>query len=254
MSRGDRRTKASAPPSAFAATLTALMACRSHCLRHARNGWSANWKQLSSILRHGPLRYLDLAHLRIDILPQVAGTGQPRRVTADHREALAPPSVWFGFSLLERFWFRFKGAPFCKGRGAAGTHSVLLPPFHGAPDAKRFCSGFDDMRPIRDSVQQRFTEPQVWKHRRPFGKRQVGSDDKRRPFRPIRNHLKQKLRADVGQRRVTHFASARSVDISATCSSAAFTWFVLFCFHQLIHQSRRCRESHPPFLPACRHA
>jgi tetratricopeptide (TPR) repeat protein len=60
---------------------------------------------VSSILRHGPLRYLDLAHLRIDILPQVAGTGQPRRVTADHREALAPPSVWFGLSLLERFWF-----------------------------------------------------------------------------------------------------------------------------------------------------
>ena len=63
------------------------------------------YASVSSILRHGPLRYLHLAHLRIDILPQVAGTGQPRRVTADHREALAPPSVWFGFSLLERFWF-----------------------------------------------------------------------------------------------------------------------------------------------------
>ena len=62
-------------------------------------------RSLSSILRHGPLRYLHLAHLRINILPQVAGTGQPRRVTADHREALSPQAFGLGFPLLERFWF-----------------------------------------------------------------------------------------------------------------------------------------------------
>jgi hypothetical protein len=36
----------------------------------------------------------NLAHLSIDILPQVAGIGQPRRVTADHPEALGlPPEI-----------------------------------------------------------------------------------------------------------------------------------------------------------------
>jgi hypothetical protein len=33
--------------------------------------------QVSSILRHGPPRYSNLAHLSSDILPQVAGIGQP---------------------------------------------------------------------------------------------------------------------------------------------------------------------------------
>jgi hypothetical protein len=69
------------------------------------------------------------------------------------------------------------------------SHSVFLPPFHRAPETERFRSSFDDVRPIRDPVQQRFAESWVRKHGRPLGKRQVGSYNDRRPFRPIRNHL-----------------------------------------------------------------
>jgi hypothetical protein len=49
--------------------------------------------------------------------------------------------------------------------------SVFLPPFHRAPEAERFRSSFDDVRPICDSVQQRFAESWIRKHGRPLGKR-----------------------------------------------------------------------------------
>src|SRR5580658_559200 len=47
--------------------------------------------------------------------------------------------------------------------------SVFLPPFHRAPEAERFRSSFDDVRPIRDPVQQGLAQSWVRKHARPLG-------------------------------------------------------------------------------------
>jgi len=51
------------------------------------------------------------------------------------------------------------------------SKSVFLPPFHRAPKAERFRSSFDNVRPICDSVQQRFAKSWVRKHGRPLRKR-----------------------------------------------------------------------------------
>ena len=51
------------------------------------------------------------------------------------------------------------------------TSSALFAPFQRASEAERLCSGLDDVGPVRDPVQQRFAEPRIRKHGRPFGER-----------------------------------------------------------------------------------
>jgi len=77
--------------------------------------------------------------------------------------------------------------------------STLFAPFQRAPEAERFRSGLDDVGSICDPVQQRLAEPRIRKHCLPLGKRQVRSDDNGRSLGTFRDHLKEKLRADVGQ-------------------------------------------------------
>src|ERR1017187_9681789 len=37
----------------------------------------------------------------------------------------------------------------------------FLPPFHGPPETERICSGFDDVRSIRNPVQQSLAQPWI---------------------------------------------------------------------------------------------
>ena len=48
------------------------------------------------------------------------------------------------------------------------SRSALFAPFQRASEAERFSSGFDDVGSIRDSIQQRFAEPRIRKHRCPL--------------------------------------------------------------------------------------
>ena len=68
---------------------------------------------------------------------------------------------------------------------------MFLPPFHRAPESERLRSGFDDVRAIRDAVQQRFAQPRIGKHTRPFREWKIGCDDDRRSLGSLRDHLKQ---------------------------------------------------------------
>ncbi len=49
--------------------------------------------------------------------------------------------------------------------GLSASSSLLL-----SAGVERFCSGLDDVCPVRDPVQQRLTEPRIWKHGHPFRK------------------------------------------------------------------------------------
>ena len=112
------------------------------------------------MFRHGPLRYPNLAHLDIDILPHLAGIrfGRP-----GGSEAWRHPVGWRRLGVTD--------AGVAKPRDPPARASGFLPPFHRPTEAERLRSGFDDVRPVCDSVQQRFAESRVWKYRRPFGKR-----------------------------------------------------------------------------------
>ena len=129
----------------------------------------------------------------------------------------------------------------------------LLPSFHRAPEAIRLRAGFDDVRAVGDAVQQRLAQPRIRKHLRPLGKRQVGRHDQRGPFGAFRNHLEQKLRADLRQWHVTHFVQRDHVVAHPSRQHAPHS-VVLPGFHQLVHQVRRGRETHSAFLAARRHA
>src|ERR1035441_4601494 len=129
------------------------------------------------------------------------------------------------------------------------SSSALLPPFHGASETERLLPRVDNVCPIRDPIQQRFTQSGIWKYRCPFRERQVCGHDDRRPLGPPRDHLKQKLRTDVGQRHISHFIQRDQLVLLPT-SHQPPDLIVLLRFYQLIHQSRRRGESNPPLLSA----
>ena|ERR1022692_484931 len=62
------------------------------------------------------------------------------------------------------------------------SSSALLPPFHGASETERLLPRVDNVCPIRDPIQQRFTQSGIWKHRCPFREGQVCGHDDRRPL------------------------------------------------------------------------
>src|ERR1035437_9594409 len=66
------------------------------------------------------------------------------------------------------------------------SSSALLPPFHGASETERLLPRVDNVCPIRDPIQQRFTQSGIWKHRCPFREGQVCGHDDRRPLGPLR--------------------------------------------------------------------
>jgi hypothetical protein len=92
---------------------------------------------------------------------------------------------------------------------------MFFSPFHRAPEAERLRPGFDDVGAIRDAVQERFAQPRIGKHSRPFREWKIGSHNDRCALGSLRDHLKQKLRTDVGQRYITlSFAKNASADMS----------------------------------------
>src|ERR1039457_7575061 len=51
------------------------------------------------------------------------------------------------------------------------SSSALLPPFHGASETERLLPRVDNVCPIRDPIQQRFTQSGIWKHRGPLDRK-----------------------------------------------------------------------------------
>ena len=77
-------------------------------------------------------------------------------------------------------------------------------PLDGAPKAIGVRSGLDDVGAVGDAIEQCFAESRIWKHRRPFRKRQVGRDEDGRLLGALGDDLKQKLRPGFFERNITH--------------------------------------------------
>jgi len=80
--------------------------------------------------------------------------------------------VCFGLPSQKGFDFVLGSERFrpCQTSYNASTRSGFLPPFHCAPEAERFRAGFDNVRAVRDPVQQRLTQSRIRKHRGPLQK------------------------------------------------------------------------------------
>ena len=77
---------------------------------------------------------------------------------------------------------------------------VLLSSMRQSPAKTiRLAAGLDDVRPIRDPVQQGFAEPSIGDHLGPLGEGQIGGQDHGGLFGAFRNHLEQELRAHFGE-------------------------------------------------------
>ncbi len=104
------------------------------------------------------------------------------------------------------------------------------------------------MSSIRDPIQERFAEPRIRKHRRPLGKRQVGGDDDGCPLGPLRDHLEEELRADVGRGHVSDLVE-RDQFVLLPARHQLANLVVLLGFDQLVDQRRRRGEANTPLLP-----
>ena len=66
--------------------------------------------------------------------------------------------------------------------------AFALAPFKRPAKAVGLAAGLDNVRPVRQPVQDRLAEPGVGEHLRPFRERQVGRNDHRRPLRAVGDH------------------------------------------------------------------
>ena len=55
----------------------------------------------------------------------------------------------------------------------------------------RLAPGFENVRPVGDSIEQRLAQAGVWDHLRPLRERQICRQDQRRLFRAVRDDLKE---------------------------------------------------------------
>ena len=96
------------------------------------------------------------------------------------------------FSMLSR-------ARHFHGLVLVGRFSSFLPFVDGSAEAVGLGAGFQNVRSIGDSIEQCLAQPSIRDDLRPFGKRQVRGHNDGGSFGPFGDHLKQELRADLGQ-------------------------------------------------------
>ena len=115
------------------------------------------------------------------------------------------------------------------------------------------CAGGDDVRTVRQPVDQRLAQPRVRDHLRPFGEWQVGGDDHRRLLGPVGDHLEHQLARRLGQRHVAQLVDADQVEPFPSAQRSA-ELVRMRRLGQLVDQPGGRREPNPAALPAGRHA
>src|SRR3954463_6152525 len=77
--------------------------------------------------------------------------------------------------------------------------------------AVRFGSGFQDVRPVGDTIQQCFAKASIRNHLRPFGKGKVRGQDHGPSLGTFGDDLKQKLSTYFCQRNIAHFVDGDQI-------------------------------------------
>ncbi len=116
-----------------------------------------------------------------------------------------------------------------------------------------FSSGFQDVRPVCDAIEQCFAESGIRDHLRPLREGKVRGQNYSRSCGAFGNHLKQELRPDFSERYVAHFVDRDQV-VATPARHHPPQLQLMLRLHQLIDQRGGCREANSSPLPTCRHA
>ena len=110
------------------------------------------------------------------------------------------------------FWFsRLSRDRHFHGSAVVSAFGSLLLFLRRSAEAIGFRARFQDVSAIGDSIQQRFAEPRVGDHLRPFGKRQVCGQYHGGLLGSLGHNLKQELGADLGQRHLSDLVDGDQV-------------------------------------------
>ena len=82
----------------------------------------------------------------------------------------------------------------------------------GAAEAVGLGAGLEDVRLVRDTIEQRLAQPGVGEHLGPFGEREIRRDHERGGLASLRDQLEQQLGTDVGERDVTKLVDAQQLE------------------------------------------
>ena len=128
--------------------------------------------------------------------------------------------------------------------------SSLLLSFESPPEAVGLSSGLEDVRSIRDSVQQRLAEARVRNYLRPLGERQVRCEDDGGSLCAFSNHLEEKLGTHFGEWNIANLVDCDQI-VPAPPGHHAPQLKLVLGLNQFIYQRRSSREANAPLLPAC---
>ena len=90
----------------------------------------------------------------------------------------------------------------------------------GAAEAVGLGAGLEDVRLVRDTIEQRLAQPGVREHLSPFGEREIRRDHERDGLASLRDHLEQQLGTDVGERDVTKLVDAQQLEAGIASDDA----------------------------------
>jgi len=93
--------------------------------------------------------------------------------------------------------------------------------FEAVPEPPALVAGVDDVRPMRQAVDNGFREPRVGEHFGPLTERQVGGDDQAPAFMSLGQDLEDELGGAVGQGEVAQLVALCGYPHSATCADTA---------------------------------
>jgi len=105
------------------------------------------------------------------------------------------------------------------------------------------------LSPIRDAIEQRFTEPGIGNRLGPFREGQIGGDDDRGLLGAFSNHLEQELSANLGQRYVTHFIERDQI-VTGPPRQRATELQLMPSLDQFVNQRRSGSEADAALLAA----
>jgi hypothetical protein len=130
-----------------------------------------------------------------------------------------------------------------------GSGSFVGLALEAVTEAPALVAGVDDVRSVGEPVDDRFGEPGVGEHLRPFPERQVGGDDQAGAFVSLGEDLEDELGGAVWQREVAEFVADQQLGAGVAADNAR-EFAVALCFLEVVRETCERREAHAASLVA----
>jgi hypothetical protein len=92
--------------------------------------------------------------------------------------------------------------------------------FEAVTESPALVAGVDDVRSMRQAVDDGFREARVGEYLRPLAERQVRGDDQRSAFMSLGQDLEDELSGAVGQRQISELVADQQLDPSVAGDDA----------------------------------